>query len=512
MMKNVVLGHRKSTRVAAQALTRGLCNTMAMKVEAEMTVGEQPGKAGRLYNRLSALGAKKGLVAATINEYLREGRMARKDDLMRCVRELRKFGRHHQALEIMEWMDKRNIHLSHRDHAARLDLTCKVQGISAAEHYFSSLPPSAKNHFAYGALLNCYCVEKMKDKALDLFEKMDEMQIAPSSLAFNNLMSLYIRLGQPEMVPPLVDEMKKRNVPLSTFTYNILMNSYSRLDDIEGVERVFEDIMQESGKLYDWTTFSNLAVAYVNAGLHEKARLALKKVEQEMGPRNREAFHYLISLYAGISNLGEVHRIWKSLKSSLRTITNLSYLTMLQALNKLNDIDGLEKCFQEWESASTSYDIRLANVAIAAYLRHDMAEEAKSVLRVARERSSGPFFIALEMLMMFCLKNRRVKLALQYMEFAVSVSGLNGSEWHPKSDSTSQFLSCFEEEKDVDSAEEFCQYLKKVNCLDHSVYKSLLQTYIAAGKTAPNMRTRIEGDGIEICSELQNLLENVSHE
>lgn len=504
MIKNARLGQRKCAgKAAVEALARGV--STAVNVEAETK--QQSGREWTLYKRFSALGAKKGLVGATINEYLREGRVPHKHDLVRCIKELRRYGRHHQALEIMEWMDTRNVHLSHRDHATRLDLISKTQGIDAAENYFNGLPPSAKNQFTCGALLNCYCVEKMKDKALDLFNKMDQMQIAPSSLAFNNLMSLYMRLGQPEKVPPLVDEMKERNIPLSTFTYNILMHSYSCLDDIQGVERVFEEIMQEGGKKYDWTTFSNLAVSYVNAGLNEKAVLALKRVEQEMGPRNREAFHFLLSLYARTANLGEVRRIWKSLRSSLPAVTNLSYLTMLQALNKLNDIQGLKNCFKEWESTCSSYDIRLANLVIGAYLRHDMAEDAESVLHFALERSSGPFFIAREMLMMYHLRNRSIRLALQCMEAAISE--LNGSEWQPKSDSICKFLTLCEEEKDVDSAEEFCKYLKKVNCLNHGVYKSLLQTYVAAGKTAPYMRTRIEGDGIEICSVLENLLENV---
>lgn len=75
----------------------------------------------------------------------------------------------------------------------------------------------------------------MTDKALALFKKMDEMNIASTSVAFNNLMSLYMRLGQPEKVPPLIEEMRHRNIPLDTFSYNILMHSYSCLNDIEAV-------------------------------------------------------------------------------------------------------------------------------------------------------------------------------------------------------------------------------------------------------------------------------------
>ncbi|KAJ8565827.1 hypothetical protein K7X08_008403 [Anisodus acutangulus] len=140
------------------------------------------------------------------------------------------------------------------------------------------------------------------------------------------------------------------------------MNSYSCLDDI-GVERVFEEIKQENAKECDWTTYSNLAVAYVKSGHNEKAVLALKKLEEEMGPRNRGAYHYLISLHSRMSNLGEVYRIWNSLKHFLET-TNTSYLVMLQSLSKLNDIDGLKKCYEEWKSNCSTYDMRLANNVI----------------------------------------------------------------------------------------------------------------------------------------------------
>ena len=82
----------------------------------------------------------------------------------------------------MEWMDTRNVNLSHRDHATRLDLICKTQGIDAAKEYFNSLPPPAKNQFTYDALCNCYCVEQIKDNALDIYNAMHTITIAPTPL------------------------------------------------------------------------------------------------------------------------------------------------------------------------------------------------------------------------------------------------------------------------------------------------------------------------------------------
>ncbi|CAN4112808.1 unnamed protein product [Withania somnifera] len=470
---------------------------------------ETSGRAWRLYRRLSALGATKGSVTETINEYMREGRVVNKYELDKCIKELRKYNRYQHALEIMEWMDKRGINSSFGDYAVRLDLIAKVQGIAAAEKYFDSLSPSMQNQSTYGALLNCYCVQKRTDEALSLFQKMDQLNFTSNSLPFNNLMSLYMRLGQSEKVAPLVQEMKSKKVPLCTFSYNIWMNSYSCLDDIQGVERVFEEIKQENAKECDWTTYSNLAVAYVRAGHNEKAELALKKLEEEMEPRNREAYHYLISLHARISNLGEVYRIWDSLKCFM-DITNSSYLVMLQSLSKLNDMDGLKKCYEEWESSCSTYDIRLANNVIGTYLRHDMLNDAEEVFHCALERSQGPFFLAWEMFMLFFLRKRQIDLAQQFME--AIASRVKDNNWQPKFKTINNFFEYFIEERDVGGAEEFYKFLKKVNCLSSDVCSSLLRTYIAANRTADDMKLRIKDDGIGMSCELEELLKSVCPE
>ncbi|KAL5795742.1 hypothetical protein ACOSQ2_000562 [Xanthoceras sorbifolium] len=464
--------HNQSRLMMASGpnLVRRLCTATAGFVTDNVTAG----KNDRLFKRLSAMPITGRSVEQTLNDYRMEGKVIAKKELGHSIRALRKYGRFKHAFEVMEWMKRRKVNFSHTDYALYLDLTAKIKGLAAAESYFNGLPPSVKNRYTYGSLLNCYSRELMTEKALALFEKMDQLNFVSNSLAFNNLMVMYIKLGQPEKVPFLVEQMKQRNIILCDYAYTIWMQSYASSNDIDGVERVFKEMNKGGKGKCSWVTYSNIAAIYVKAELFEKADLALTKLE-EMKPREREAYHFLISLSSSFRNLEDVNRIWNVLKSAFPT-TNTSYLVMLQALDRLNAIDRLKEFFKEWESSCSSYDMKLANTVIRAYLKRDMYEEAASVFDDAIKRTTGLYFKAREAFMVYYLRTRQLDLAWNEMDAAIAEA--KERSWKPSEETVNAFFSFFTEEKDIHGAEEFCRILKSE-------------------------------DGIELSHELENLLARV---
>ncbi|XP_024009169.1 pentatricopeptide repeat-containing protein At1g02370, mitochondrial isoform X2 [Eutrema salsugineum] len=496
-------------------LGRRFCATVSSPasagVEAYASAPTAASRQREIYNKLSKLSVTEGTVPETLNQFIMEGITLRKHDLFRCAKLLRKFRRYQHALEIFEWMEMRKMAVSASDHAIRLDLIAKTRGLEAAENYFNKLEPCAKNHQStYGALMNCYCVQLQEEKAKAHFEKMDELKFVNNSLPFSNMMSMYMRMSQPEKVPVVVDAMKQRGISPCRVTYSIWMQSCASSNDFDGLEKIIAEMGKDSEAKTTWNTFSNLAAIYTKAGLFEEAESALKSMEEKMNPNNRDAHHFLISLYAGISKASEVNRVWESLKKAHPEINNMSYLVMLQALSSLGDVDGIKRIFTEWESKCQVYDMRLANIAINTYLKGNLYQEAETILDGAMKKCKGPFSKARQLLMIHLLENGKVDSAMKHLEAAVSDSADIRDHWGWSSELLSLFFLHFEKAKDVDGAEKLCRILSHWRpFMDSETVTFLIKTYAAAGKIYPDMLERLYRNEMEVSEDIQDLLEKV---
>lgn len=409
-------------------------------------------------------------------------------------------------------MAKRGMNKTVSDQAIHLDLIAKARGVAAAESYFVSLPESSKNHLCYGSLLNCYCKELMTEQAEALLEKMKELNLPVTSMPYNSLMTLYTKTSQPDKVRAIIQEMKAANVTFDSYTYNVWMRALAALNDISGVERVIDEMKRDGGVVGDWTTYSNLASIYVDAHLFEKADKALKELEKRNACRDLSAFQFLITLYGQMGKLLEVYRVWRSLRLAFPKTANISYLNMIQTLTKLKDLPGAEKCFKEWESGCSTYDIRIPNALIGAYAKEGLLEKAMELKERARKRGAKPNAKTWEIFLDYYLKNGEFKLAADCVAKAVC-KGRGDGKWMPSPEIIKSFMNHFEQEKDVDGAESFLEIVKKtVDTLESEVFESLIRTYSAAGRKSTMMNRRLKMENVEVNEACKKLLDEISIE
>lgn len=486
--------------------TRGASTVSAALSVEEVVVDER--KKPTLFRNLTRLDNSNESAVKVIKDWVHEGHKLKKANVEKAIEKLRKYARYKHALEVSEWMDgSGGLRLALRDLSIRLDLIARVRGIDDAEKYFLDLPERAKNHKSYGALLNCYVREQLVEKAEGLLEKMKELDFVWNAVPYNNMMTLYLKTSQPEKVPLVIQEMKANDVVPDTFTYNIWMKSCAAMSGIGAVEKVFDEMKRDGRISADWTTYSNLATIYVDAGIVVKADSALKEMEKRMPQKELFAYNFLLNMYAGIHNLVEVHRVWEVIRQRFTKMTNTSYIWMLTSLVKLGDMQGAEKCFEEWESNGLSYDVRVPNVLIDAYITKGMIEKAESLLENALEKGGKPNYKTWEMFVGGYLENKQMDRAIETMKKAISQ--VKYREWQPAPEKVLAILKHFEELGDVDEAEDIFRSLRSVDHINTDTYNSLLRTYIQAGKSPSKVLRRMKLDKIDPDRETDHLLKQI---
>ncbi|KAK2636545.1 hypothetical protein Ddye_031337 [Dipteronia dyeriana] len=463
-----------------------------------------------LYHRLFKQGSSEVSVRHQLNLFLKSSKRVFKWEVGDTLRKLRDRNLYSPALKLSEFMEKRGINKTVSDQAIHLDLVAKTRGIEAAENYFVDLPETSKNHLTYGALLNCYCKELNTEKAEALMEKMKELNIDVTSMPYNSLMTLYTKNGQPEKIPAIIQAMKADSIMPDSYTFNVWMRALAAVNDISGVERVIEEMKRDGRVAADWTTYSNLASIYADAGLFEKTEKALKELEKRNTRRVLPAYQFLITLYGKTGNLLEVYRIWRSLRLASPKMANISYLNMIQVLINLKDLPGAEKCFREWESSCPRFDIRIANALIRTYAKEGLLEKAEELKERARRRGAKPNAKTWDIFSDYYLKTGDMKLAVDCLANAVDIGRGDGGKWVPSSETVKTLMGHFEQEKDVDGAERFMEILKKAEYdVGVEVFESLIRTYAAAGRTSPSMHHRLKMEKMDVSEASKKLLEAI---
>ncbi|ESQ50461.1 hypothetical protein EUTSA_v10001972mg [Eutrema salsugineum] len=342
-----------------------------------------------LQRRVARAGDPSASIVRVLEGWLEQGNLVKTSELHSIIKMLRKFSRFSHALQLSDWMSEHRVHdLSEGDVAIRLDLIAKVGGLGEADRFFEKIPVERRSYHLYGALLNCYASKKVLHKAEQVFQEMKELGFLRGCLPYNVMLNLYIRSGKYTMVEKLLREMEDGNVKPDIFTLNTRLHAYSVVSDVEGMEKFLMSCEADPGLELDWRTYADAANAYIKAGSTEKALETLRKSEQLVSPQKRkQAYEVLMSFYGAAGKKEEVYRLW-SLYKELDGFYNTGYISVISALFKVDDIEGVEKIMGEWEAGHSLFDTRIPHLLITGYCKKGMMEKAEEVAEMVVQETS----------------------------------------------------------------------------------------------------------------------------
>lgn len=411
-----------------------------------------------LYSRLTQVANPKDSIVPILDQWVQEGRSVDQEDLHKIIRVLREFKRFNHALQISAWMsDKNYLDSSDKDVSIRLDLISKVYGLKEAEHYFDKIPNASRSWQIYSALLICYADAKSLEKAEATMQKMRELGYT-KPLSYNVMLDLYSKIKKHEKLDLLIQEMEEKGIPFNKFTYAIRLNAYAASAKIEQMEKLLTEMEGDPGFTMWWNYYAVASSGYLKAGATEKALATLKKSEHLIKVKEgRSAYEVLLTLYASLGKKDEVYRIW-NLRKGIGKFYNTSYLCMMSSLAKLDDLDGVEKIFEEWEAEKTYFDYRLPNLLITVYCKKGLLEKAESILNRLGASGKEPNASSWSRMALGYFKKEQMDKAVETMKKAILASRPG---WTPNFATLASCLEYLEGKGDEDTAKEIKRLLQE---------------------------------------------------
>ncbi|XP_047325850.1 pentatricopeptide repeat-containing protein At2g20710, mitochondrial-like [Impatiens glandulifera] len=426
-----------------------------------------------LYRRISPIGDSSASITPVLEQWVQEGRDVDEHALRRIIKELTRYGRYKHALELSHWMsDRRYFPLSHVDIGGRLKLIYRVSGLEQAETYFNNIPIQLRGWVVLMDMLYCYSEAKQITKAELLMPLLHQNNKFHKPSPYNIIMDLYSKMASWDKLKACLLKMEQDGIKWDKYTAGIQLGAYIQASDVDGIEHLMNKIESHPDIVPDFATYSLAARGFIKLGRLEKGLELTKRIEGlvRKTKKRTEAFHELLGLYSSAGERDHVYRIWNWYKTS-ETVYNRGYIRMMDSLMKMDDVEGAEKIFEEWESSKElTYDFRIPNILIRSYCKKGLFDKAESLIAKGIESQGNPTFTTWYSLADAYLQVDRVSKAADALKEAIALH--NSS--HLSKDTLSTCLEYLEGRGDMSKADSFMETLKNEEIFSTVVRERML--------------------------------------
>ncbi|WCJ30724.1 Tetratricopeptide repeat (TPR)-like superfamily protein [Euphorbia peplus] len=428
-------------------------------------------------------------VVPVLDRWIKEGNTVGKPLIRSLIWLLQRDHRYHHALEVSHWMtNSQSLTLSRSDAATRASLFQRTSRLEDAKACFNNLSKNLKTYDDYVTLLCCYVQENSVENAEVLMQKMRRKKMLNSPHPYNLLSKLYARNGDIDKTKILIQEMKGNGISPDKYTMSNLLAACVAASDISGMEKVLDQMEKDPNLVQGWRTYSIAANGFLKAGLIKQALTMLRKMEETMSlGMNTILLGDLLTQNAKTGRKDEVYRVWNTYKL-LVELDYKVFCCMISSLVELEDIEGAETIFEEWESRSTTYDFRVLNSLLIGYCKKGLFEKAEAAVEKAAGRRT-PCASTWNILARGYVERNEIPKAVEMFMRALSVSTKG---WKPKPIMLNACFDYLELQGDVKGMEEVIKLLKSLELSTTDMYRRLVRTCIATEKVEDLDRSLME--------------------
>uniref|UniRef100_A0A6M2E9R9 PROP1-like PPR domain-containing protein n=1 Tax=Populus davidiana TaxID=266767 RepID=A0A6M2E9R9_9ROSI len=427
-------------------------------------------------------------VQSVLDKWVAEGKDLDRLEISNAIINLRKRRMFGRALQLSEWFEaNKPQEFVERDYASRLDLIAKVRGLHKAEVYINKIPKSFKGEVIYRTLLaNCVSANNAK-KAVEVFNKMKDLELPITLFSYNQLLLLYKRHDKKKIADVLL-LMEKENVKPSLFTYILLIDTKGQSNDIAGMEQIAET-MKAEGIEPDIKTQAIMARHYVSGGLKEKAEIVLKEMEGGNLEEHRWACQFMLPLYGTLGKADEVSRLWKFCKKSPRLDECMAAIEAWGQLKKIPEAEAVfELMSKTWKKLSAKHYSALLKV----YANNKMLSKGKDLIKQMGDSGCRIGPLTWDALIKLYVEAGEVEKADSILNKAVQQNQMK-----PMFSSYMIIMEKYASKGDIHNAEKMFHRMRQAGYQARSKqFQTLIQAYINAKAPCYGMRERLKADGL----------------
>lgn len=187
-------------------------------------------------------------------------------------------GQHEKIPEVLNEMKENNVspdNFSYRICINSYGLRSDLEGMERILKEMESQPQIVMDWNTYSVVANFYIKADLPEKAIDALKKAEEKLDGKDGSGYNQLISLYAKLGKKEEVLRLWNLEKSACKRCLNRDFTTMLESLVRLGELEEAEKLLKE-WESSGNCYDFRVPNTVILGYSEKGSFEKAEAMLK--------------------------------------------------------------------------------------------------------------------------------------------------------------------------------------------------------------------------------------------